>query len=69
MRVSVEHNTEAAETVAPAAADPASPALGFLTRDLTSALASFFDSVDRIAADNPVASARLAELVARGAAT
>ena len=64
MRVSVEHNTPS--TTAPAAAsDPATPDLTFLTRDFATALRSFFDTVDRIAADNPVATARLQELAAK----
>ena len=64
MRVSVEHNTPS--TTAPAAAsDPAAPDLTFLTRDFATALRSFFDTVDRIAADNPVATARLQELAGK----
>ena len=66
MRVSVEHNVEySTATAAPRAlrtADPGAPDLSFLTRDFTEALRSFFDTIDRIAADNPVAIARLQEL-------
>jgi len=62
MRLSVEHNAEAAGPQAAVTADPAAPDLSFLTRDFATALRSFFDTVDRIAADNPVATARLQEL-------
>jgi hypothetical protein len=62
MRVSVEHNTEAAAVASPAAPDPTAPDLGFLSREFGEALRSFFGSVDRIAADNPVDTARLMQL-------
>ena len=62
MRLSVEHNTESAAPSAPGAEDPAAPDLHFLTRDVSFALRSFFETIDRIVADNPVAVARLAEL-------
>src|SRR5215208_6436478 len=65
MRLSVEHNTETAVAAAPAAFDPAAPDLGFLTRDTPMALASFFATIDRIVADNPVATARLMELAGK----
>jgi hypothetical protein len=68
MRVSVEHNTEPAAAIAPAPSDPTTPDLTFLARDVAEALRSFFDSVDRISADNPVATARLYELAARARA-
>ena len=35
--------------------DPAAPDLGFLARDAAVALRSFFATVERICADNPVA--------------
>jgi cytochrome P450 len=41
------------------------PDLSFLARDFATALRSFFDTIDRIAADNPVATARLQELAAK----
>ena len=45
--------------------DPAAPDLGFLARDAAAALRSFFETVERICADNPVAVARLQELAAK----
>ena len=65
MRLSVEHNTEAAVPPVPATLDPASPDLSFLTRDAPTALGSFFATIDRIIADNPVATARLMELAGK----
>ena len=65
MRVSVEHNIEAAPRRARAMGDPAAPDLGFLTRDAATALRSFFTAIDRICADNPVAVARLQELAGK----
>jgi cytochrome P450 len=65
MRLSVDHNTEAAAPPAPAVPDPAAPDLGFLTREFATALQSFFATIDRIVADNPVAIARLQELSAK----
>jgi cytochrome P450 len=69
MRLSVEHNTEAAAAIAPVAPDPTAPDLGFLSRELATALRSFFGTVDRISADNPVAAARLHELAAKAHGT
>src|SRR5215203_3138446 len=53
MRVSAEHNTE---TPAPPgqSADPSAPDLSFLTGDPAAALQSFYNTIDRIGADNPV---------------
>ena len=65
MRLSVEHNTETAAPPAPVTLDPAAPDLSFLTRDAATALRSFFATIDRIAADNPVAIARLQELAGK----
>ena len=66
MRLSVEHNTEtAAPPSGRATPDPAAPDLSFLTRDVATALRSFFDTIDRITADNPVAIARLQELAGK----
>jgi len=64
MRLSFEHNTEAAtRRVAPGSS---APDLGFLTRDTAAALQSFFSTLDRVIADNPVATPRLMELAAKG---
>jgi hypothetical protein len=55
MRLSIERNTEAvAPASAAVAADPAAPDLSFLARDAGQALQSFFTTIDRITADNPV---------------
>ncbi len=65
MRLSVEHN---AETVAPrpqAAPDPAAPDLRFLATETAAALQSFFATVARLTADNPVDTARLLELAGK----
>jgi cytochrome P450 len=64
MRLSAEHNTETAAPPAPVT-DPSAPDLSFLTRDTVAALRSFFDTIDRIAADNPVAIGRLQELAGK----
>ena len=67
MKVSVEHNTEPAASAAPAApaADPTTPDLTFLVKDFAAALGSFFGTIDRITADNPVAIGRLQELAGK----
>jgi cytochrome P450 len=65
MRLSIEHNTESATPSTPVARDLAAPDLSFLTRDTALALRSFFDSVDRVSADNPAALGRLAELTGK----
>ena len=65
MRLSTEHNTEATVPATPATSDPSAPDLSSLTRDFATALRSFFDTIDRISADNPVAIARLQELAAK----
>jgi hypothetical protein len=70
MKVSVEHNTEPAApalSAAPAApaADPTTPDLTFLAKEFAAALGSFFGTMDRITADNPVAIARLQELAGK----
>jgi cytochrome P450 len=63
MRLSFEHNTEAATPrVAP---DSSAPELGVLTEDPAAALQSFFSTVDRVIADNPVATPRLMELAGK----
>jgi cytochrome P450 len=69
MRLSVEQhtNTQAvAPTVAPA--DPTAPDIGFLVRETAAALQSFFATVERIAADNPVPVARVQELAIKARA-
>jgi cytochrome P450 len=45
-----------------AAADPSTPDLGFLVNEFPTALQSFFGTIDRIVATNPVAVLRLLEL-------
>jgi len=65
MRLSVEHNTDAAAPAAPAPPDPSVPDLSVLGGDREGALRSFFDTIDRITADNPVAIARLQELAGK----
>jgi cytochrome P450 len=65
MRLSIEHNTESATPSTPVEQDLAAPDLSFLTRDRAFALQSFFDSVDRVSADNPAALGRLAELTGK----
>ena len=65
MRLSIEHNTEPLGTRALVAADPTAPDLGFLTREFATALQSFFETIDRVTADNPVAVARLQDLAGK----
>ena len=73
MRLSIQYNVEYdPESPAPrslAPPDPGAPDLSFLTRDFATALRSFFDTIDRITADNPVATARLQELAGRARLT
>ena len=56
MRVSVEHNAgcRGLRAADAPAADPSAPDLTFLVREASAALQSFFATVDRIVADNPV---------------
>src|SRR5262245_17341153 len=72
MRLSIEHNTEAAVSTslfsARMSADPALPDVAFLTTDTAAALQSFFRTVDRAVNDNPVATPRLLELTAKARA-
>jgi cytochrome P450 len=65
MRLSVEHTGEAPVSRALAAPDPSAPELSFLIQDAATALRSFFDTIRRIEADNPVDVARLQELAAK----
>ena len=72
MRLSVELNTEATVSTSlmsgRRSGDPGSPDLAFLTSDTTAALQSFFQTVDRVLQDNPVATPRLVELTAKARA-
>lgn len=68
MRLSVDHNIEGTGSTARMAADPASPDLSFLSSDTAAALQSFFGTVDRVLADNPVATPRLLELTTKARA-
>src|SRR5262245_42226075 len=64
MRLSIAHNTPA-----PAGpSDAATPDLSYLKNDFADALQSFFATVGRIIADNPVSVPRLQELAAKAAA-
>jgi hypothetical protein len=65
MRLSLPHTADDRAPGTTAPPDPAAPDLSFLTRDAATALASFFDTVERIAADNPVATSRLQELAGK----
>ena len=67
MRLSIELNTEGAVKSGRFAADPATPNLAFLAEP--SALQSFFVTVDRIVADNPVDGSRLVALAAKARST
>ena len=62
MRLSIDHNFESVAHTQRSAPDSAVPDLGFITGNTAAALQSFFHTVDRIVADNPVATARLLEL-------
>jgi cytochrome P450 len=64
MRLSVEHNTEA-PAIPQVPADPTLPDVGFLARETAAALRSFFSTVERVIADNPVPIARLLELAGK----
>jgi hypothetical protein len=65
MRLSVEHTSEPAAARTLVAPDPSVPDLRFLTQDFAAALRSFFDTIGRIQADNPVDIARLQALAGR----
>jgi cytochrome P450 len=67
MRLSIELNTFGRSTSARAGADPSMPNLSYLGDE--QALRSFFTTMDRIVADNPVAVARLMELGAKARTT
>jgi cytochrome P450 len=65
MRLSLPHTADDRARGTVPSPDPAAPDLGFLTRDFATALRSFFDTIDRVTADNPVATSRLQELAGR----
>jgi cytochrome P450 len=65
MRLSVAHDSEAAASRTIGTPDPTAPDLRFLTHDVAAALRSFFDTIDRIQADNPVAVDRLQALAGK----
>ena len=62
MRLSVAPDLDFGALESLAVSDPAAPDLTFLVREFESALRSFFATVERISADNPVPLERLAEL-------
>jgi cytochrome P450 len=68
MRLSVDHCSYTATAAPTVAADPAAPDLTFLEREPAAALQSFFATIGRITADNPVAIPRLQELAAKARA-
>jgi hypothetical protein len=65
MRLSVAHDSEAAASRTIGTPDPTAPDLRFLTQDVAAALGSFFDTIDRIQADNPVPVDRLQALAGK----
>ena len=65
MRLAIAHTATAAAPATAVAADPAAPNLTYLAHDFRAAIQSFFGTIDRIMADNPVAIARLQELAAK----
>lgn len=70
MRLSVDHLCEAAAPApAPAApSDPTAPTLDYLASEPAQALRSFFGTVERVTADNPVDAPRLLELTGKARA-
>jgi hypothetical protein len=65
MRLSVAHDSEAAASRTIGTPDPTAPDLRFLTQDVAAALRSFFDTIDHVQADNPVAVERLQALAGK----
>jgi cytochrome P450 len=65
MRLSIEHHTDAPVAAAAVPADPTAPDLSFVVSDTPAALQSFFATIDRITADNPVPALRLQELAGK----
>jgi cytochrome P450 len=68
MRLSVDHCSYTAPAAPAVATDPAAPDLTFLEREPAAALQSFFATVARITADNPVAIPRLQDLAGKARA-
>ena len=62
MRLSIEHNTQTATPGPSTASDQVAPDLSALTGNLAEVLRSFFNTVERVTAANPVDAARLHEL-------
>ena len=67
MRLTVAPSAESAG--AGVVSDPSAPDLGFLSREFPAALRSFFDTLGKATADNPVAVGRLQELAGKARAT
>ena len=67
MRLSIELNTVGRLASGRSGPDPASPNLSYLGEE--AALKSFFETVERIVADNPVAVPRLMELAGKARST
>src|SRR5262245_54916567 len=65
MRLSIEYNIDGASALASPMPDPSAPNLSFLAGDVPGALRSFFQTIDRVATDNPVDIARLQELAGK----
>lgn len=65
MRLSLPHTADDRGRGTTPSPDAAAPDLSFLTQDFATALRSFFDTVNRVIADNPVAIARLQELAGK----
>src|SRR5262245_33583820 len=65
MRLSIEHQTETPVAAPAVPTDPTAPDIRFLVTDTASALQSFFATIERITADNPVPVARLQELAGK----
>ena len=65
MRLSLPHTAEDRARGTAPSPDPSAPDLSFLTTDFATALRSFFETIDRITADNPVPVSRLQELAGK----
>src|SRR5262245_3399429 len=65
MRLSIEHHTDTPAAAPAVPADPTAPDISFLVCDTPAALQSFFATIDRITADNPVPIGRLQELAGK----
>ena len=62
MRLSLDHDNVAAAPAAPAPADPTTPDVGFLKTEFAVSLQSFFVTIERAMAANPVPMARFLAL-------